>query len=121
MASRLIYSLVPVLGTSHNVAAVESDLLDLRNTRAPTARYPTEPMAPRSVRPGSDIANKSSTTEQIDNRLTSPTWDSSPNSMPGMFEANIRILPRLNPDYRNVVEYGIVAGRKILCLSLIHI
>ena len=41
--------------------------------------------------------------------------------MPGMFEANIRILPRLNPDYRNVVEYGIVAGRKILCWSINHV
>ena len=37
--------------------------------------------------------------------------------MPGMFQANIRSLPRINPDYRNVVEYGIIAGRKITCWS----
>ena len=78
-------------------------------------------MAPRSARPGSNIANNTSTAEQVDNRLSSPTWDSSPNTMPGMLEANIRVLPRLNPDYRNVVEYGIVAGRKILCWSINHV
>ena len=41
--------------------------------------------------------------------------------MPGMFQANIRALPRINPDYRNVVEYGIVAGRKIICWSENHV
>ena len=67
------------------------------------------------------IANTSANREQGDNKLASPTWDSSPNTMPGMFQATIRTLPRINPDYRNVVEYGIVAGRKILCWSENHV
>ena len=42
--------------------------------------------------------------------------------MPGMLQAVHRFLPRANPDYRNLVEYGIIAGsRKTICWSLNHV
>ena len=41
--------------------------------------------------------------------------------MPGMLQAVHRFLPRANPDYRNVVEYGIIAGRKTTCWSINHV
>ena len=84
---------------------------DLCSARAPTARYPTAPMAPRPTRPSQDSIASKSANNELDRQL-SPTWDSSPNTMPGMLQAVHRFLPRANPDYRNLVEYGIIAGSR---------
>ena len=42
-----------------------------------------------------------------------PSWDCSPNTLPAFFEAIIKWLPKKNPNFRNLVEQGvIVEGRK---------
>ena len=41
--------------------------------------------------------------------------------MPEMFQANLRFLPRKDPNYRNIVEYVIVSGRRITCWSINHV